>query len=201
MYGSSSWQNPQRVCEVLSVRCSFLPSPEHYIKELATKTSVTAIYMKKYFHNMMLLHGKLSIRLLRAKAAMDEDLLHFRHAFPGIASADELLRYLYVTDINICTVGYMRRELDKLYFTLISLSMQVERDDAAPSRQSSRDTVQLFELAEEVMVSLEKFAEIADRVEPVNTFLNIFLRRSLIFADMLFSYCLACNGKICWSRE
>jgi hypothetical protein len=170
VYGSWSHWNPYRFSEALRVSYSLLPEPEHFITILASRTSAISIYMKKFFHNMTAMHGKLSLRFLSARGIIEDKLLQCRRQFPTMKNPLQLLRYLSISDINVWAIGHFRRLLDRAYVDLVRLSVQVECDDTAdmlgpigyPRRNNS-----LFAKAEEVMVTLEELSVCFERIEKV----------------------------------
>lgn len=177
VYGSGSMQNPFRMCEVLGVRCSILPTPSYFISQLSLRASPTAVYMKKYFHRMLVLHGDLSVRMLRAKGNVEEALLRYRQEYPQLSTAQELLRYQCVGDVNTWAVAHTGQLLSKVYLELIRLSIQVDRLDSEANGESAkgsingenytRDRSAALTYAEKIMVSLERSSECFGRIEKV----------------------------------
>lgn len=171
VYGSGCSGNPYRLCEVLASACCVLPAPDHFVQQLSARDSGTAVYMKKYFHNVSAMHSKLSVRLLRAKGAVDEELLRCRSA--GSQSGPELLlRRVCVGDLSVWAVSHARRLLDRLYIQLRQLSVHAEALDTEAAvggggSDRSLGRAEMLSLAEAVMLNAEYLAECIDKIEPV----------------------------------
>ena len=170
MYGSGSYLNPLRVCEVVGLRCSVLHLPEHYIMELSSNNTQLAVYMKTYFRKMLLLYNKLNMKVLHVKACVDEELLRCRKNFPAMTNTSPLLQYLFISDVHICTVTYIQKLLGYFYLDLISLSMHLSADSSDSGVICGSGAASVLDEAECIMTRIEQFSKFYDSIEQVILF-------------------------------
>lgn len=173
IHASGCRLNPYRLCEIVGVRCALLPTPEHYINEIALKTSARCVYMKQYFHAALSKLGDLSCRLLCVKGCLEDMLLKYRRRESDrFNTTDSMMTYLLLFDTNINNVIYMKRVLDKYYMDIISLSVDVGEcecvsDGASLKAEDGTRAVSVLDQAEELLSRLEYLKECVNIYEEV----------------------------------